>query len=113
MFAIIGHLIVTAFRAFWRILIATLVCAVVGASAVLVVIYSFNHQLTWPPRDQLTLVALIAITALSAYVGGVTMLMTEAVRALKEAAKVVEKEAVAPVEAIGRQLEHDAHPSAR
>ena len=49
--------------------------------------------------------ALVGAAALSGYAGGVTALMTEAVRALKEAAKIVEKEAVAPIQAVGRELE--------
>jgi predicted lysophospholipase L1 biosynthesis ABC-type transport system permease subunit len=107
MLSIIGHLIATAFRAFWRILITAVVTAAIGAGAVLAVIYRDTHHLQWPPRDQMTLVALVGVTALSAYAGGVTALMTEAVRALKEAAKVVEHEAVAPIEAVGRDLRGD------
>jgi predicted lysophospholipase L1 biosynthesis ABC-type transport system permease subunit len=109
MLSIIGHLIGTAFRAFWRILITTVVAAAIGAGAALGLIYYETHQLLWPPRDQLTLVALIGVTVLSAYAGGVTMLMTEAVRALKEAAKIAEHEVVAPLEAAGRDLRGDEH----
>jgi hypothetical protein len=104
MLSIIGHLIKTAFRAFWRILITTVITAVIGAGAVLGVIYFETQKLQWPPQDQLTLVALIAVTVLSAYVGGATMLMIEAVRALKEAATIAEHEVMAPIEAVGRDL---------
>jgi hypothetical protein len=105
MLAIIGHLIGTMFRAFWRILITAAFGAVVGAGAVLFVIYHYTHQIQWPPKDHLTLVALVGVMALSAYAGGVTALMTEAVGALKKAAKIVEDEAVAPLKAVGRELE--------
>ncbi len=104
-FAVIGHLIVTAFKAFWRILIAAVICAALGAAAVLLVIHQDTRQLQWPPRDHTALVALIGVAVLAAYAGGVTALMTEAVRALKEAARLVEKEAIAPVKAVGRELE--------
>jgi LPS O-antigen subunit length determinant protein (WzzB/FepE family) len=107
MIAILGHLIVTAFRAFWRILLTALVCAVIGIGAVMLVRYYYTQQVQLPLQDHLTLVALIGVGALSAYAGGVTALMTEAVRALKEAAKVVEKEAVAPLQAVGRELKGD------
>jgi hypothetical protein len=107
MFAIIGHLIVTAFRAFWRILITTIIAALVGAGAVLTAIYVTSGQVQWPPRDQMQLVTLIGVTALAAYAGGVTALMVEAVRALKEATRVAEKEIVAPLEAAGRELRGD------
>jgi hypothetical protein len=109
MLSIIGHLIGTVFGAFWRILITTVVTAAIGAGAVLGLIYYETHQLLWPPRDQLTLVALIGVTVLSAYAGGVTTLMTEAVRALKEAAKIAEHEVVAPIEAAERDLRGDKH----
>lgn len=109
MLGIVGHLIVTAFRAFWHIVITVVIFAVIGAGAVLGVIYANTQQLQWPPRDQLTLIALIAVTVLAAYAGGATALMFEAVGALKEAAKVVEKEAVAPLEAVGRELRGDKH----
>ena len=109
LFAILGHLIGTAFRAFWRILTTAVICAVIGAVAVMAVVYVYTRQIALPPHDQLTLVALASVTVLSAYAGGVTALMTEAVRALKQAAKLAEKEVVAPLQAVGRELEGDKH----
>lgn len=109
MFAILAHLIVTAFRAFWRILITAVVCAVLGVVVVLAVLYRYTQQIALPPHDQLTLVALAGVAVLSAYAGGVTALMTESVRALKRVAKVAEKELVAPLAAVGRELEGDKH----
>jgi hypothetical protein len=107
MVAIIWHLIATAFRAFWRILITTVVAAVIGAGATLGVLYVQTQQVQLPPHDQMTLVSLIAVTVLSAYAGGATALMLEAVRALKEAAKIAEHEVVAPLETVGRELRGD------
>lgn len=52
----------------------------------------------------MTLAALIGVTALSAYAGGVTALMTEAVRALKDATKMSEHELAAPLETAARDL---------
>lgn len=108
-FAVLGHLIGTAFKAFWRILITAVVCAVLGMAAVLLAIEHYTQRLQWPPRDEASLVALIGVGALAAYAGGATALMTEAVRALKEAARLVEKEAIAPVQAVGRELEGAKH----
>lgn len=105
MLAIVGHLFATAFRAFWHILITAIFSAALAAGAAVLVIYSYTHQFQWPPKDHLTLIALISVTALSAYAGGVTALMTAAVGALKEAARIVEHEAVAPIQAVGRDLE--------
>jgi predicted lysophospholipase L1 biosynthesis ABC-type transport system permease subunit len=107
MFAIIGHLIGTLFRAFWRILITSVIFAVLGAGAVMFVLYHYTQHVPWPLPNQMTLVAVVGVAALAAYAGGVTALMTEAVRALKEAAKIAEREAVAPIQAVGRELEGD------
>lgn len=107
MLSIIGHLIGTILRAFWRILLWAVVSAAIGAGVVLAVIYVNTHQLPWPPRDPLTLAALIGVAALSAYAGGVTALMTEAVRALKDATKIAEHEMAAPLEAVARDLRGD------
>jgi hypothetical protein len=107
MFGIIGHLIATAFRAFVRLVITAVITAALGLGVVLAISYSNTHQLQWPPRDQMTLVALIGVTALSAYAGGVTALMLEAVGALKKATKIVEHEVIAPLEAVGHDLRGD------
>ncbi len=104
MLRIIGHLIATAFRAFWRILFMTVFSAALGAGAVLLVVYRYTQQWRWPP-SQLTVVALVGVAALAAYAGGVTVLMTESVRALKGAAKMIEQEAVAPIKAVAQDLE--------
>lgn len=109
MFSILGHLITTAFKAFWRLLLTTVVFAGLGAGAVLLVLYHYTQRVPWPlqSQNQMTLVAVIGVAALSAYAGGVTALMTEAVGALKQAARIAEKEVVAPIQAVGRELEGD------
>ena len=107
MFSILGHLITTELKSFWRLLVTTVVFAALGAGAVVLVLYHYTQRVPWPlqSQNQMTLVAVIGVAALSAYAGGVTALMTEAVGALKEAARIVEKEATAPIEAVGRELE--------
>jgi hypothetical protein len=103
MLGIIGHLIGTAFRAFFKILLAAIVCGVIGVGVVLLLVYTNVTPWQWPPTP-LTTVALVGVGALSAFAGGVATLMVEAVRALKEAATVVEKEAVAPIKAVEKEV---------
>jgi lysylphosphatidylglycerol synthetase-like protein (DUF2156 family) len=109
MFSILGHLITTAFKAFWRLLVTTVVFAALGAGTVVLVLYHYTQHVPWPLQNesQMTLVAVVGVAALSAYAGGVTALMTEAVRAMKEAVKIAEKEVVAPIQAVGRELGGD------
>jgi hypothetical protein len=104
MVRILGHLIVTAFKVFWRIVFTSLFCAVLGAGAVLLITSAFTNDLHWPPTT-MTIALAIVVAVLAAYAGGVTVLMIEAVRALKEAATVVEQEAVAPIKAVAQDLE--------
>jgi len=86
----VGHIVATLFRAFVRIFLAAVFCGVIGAGVTLLV--AFVKTSHWPP-DTLTLIAAIAVGVLALYAGGVTVLMHEAVRALEEAAKDVEKDA--------------------
>jgi hypothetical protein len=86
----VGHIIATLFRAIARIFLAAIFCGVIGAGVTLLI--SFVKTNHWPP-DTLTLIAAIAVGVLSLYAGGVTVLMNEAVHALQEAAKDVEKDA--------------------
>jgi uncharacterized membrane protein len=105
MLHILGHLFVTLFRVFWRIVFTVLTSALIGIGGVLLVTAAFaNSNLQWPPSP-LTRVLMIGVGLLFAYAGGVTVLMLEAVRALKSAAHAVEQEAVAPVRAVERELE--------
>jgi hypothetical protein len=99
---IMGHLIATGCRTFWRILFMALFAAVLAASVALLVAYEGTRQ--WPPT-QLTEVTAAAFAVLTAYAAGLTVLLSESVKALVDAAKVVEHEAVAPVKAVGRELE--------
>jgi len=80
MLRIVGHLIATAFRVFWRIVFTALFGAALGAGAVLLITAVVTRH--WPP-SQLTLVLLVGGAVLAAYAGGVTVLMIEAVAPLK------------------------------
>ncbi len=104
MLRIVGHLIATAFRVFGRIVFTALFCAALGAGALLLITAVVTRHWQWPP-SQLTLVLLVGVAVLAAYAGGVTVLMIEAVRAFKEAARTVEREAVAPLKAVEQELE--------
>ena len=106
MLRIFAHLIATAFRVLWRLVSTALFCAALGAGAVLLITAVVTSHWQWPP-SQLTLVLLVGVAALAAYAGGVTVLMIEAVRGLTEAARAVEREAVAPLKAVEQELEGD------
>jgi TPP-dependent indolepyruvate ferredoxin oxidoreductase alpha subunit len=99
---IMGHLIATGCRTFWRILFTAVFAAALAAGVAVLVAYAGTRQ--WPPT-QLTDVAAGAFAVLTAYAAGVTVLLSESVKALVDAAKVVEREAVAPIKAVGRELE--------
>jgi hypothetical protein len=107
MLRIVGHLIATGFRAFFRVLATAVIFGAIGLGAVALVVNHFTHQWPWPPShvNQVTTVALVGVAALAAYAGGATMLMAEAVRGLLGAARVVEHEAVAPIKAVEQELE--------
>lgn len=76
--------------------------AVLAAGAAMLVAYEGTRQ--WPPT-QLSDVTAAAFAVLTAYAAGLTVLLSESVKALVDAAKVVEHEAVAPIKAIGHVLE--------
>ena len=100
---IIGHLIVTAFQTLGRILLTAVFFAALGVGAVALVASRYT-QLHWPP-NQLIAVAMIGVAALAAYAGGMTALMIASLKGLLGAAKLVEREAAAPLRAIGEELE--------
>ena len=100
---IIGHLIATAFQTLGRILLTAALFAALGAGAVAFVASRYT-QLQWPPT-QLIAIATIGVAALAAYAGGMTALMLAALKGLLGAAKLVEREAAAPLKAIGEELE--------
>jgi hypothetical protein len=86
---LLGHLLKTIFRAFFRIVFSGLFFAVLGGGITLLVAFGFTHH--WPP-DLLTIVATIAIGVLSGLVAGIGVLMREAVQALLSAASDVVNE---------------------
>ena len=96
MLRIIGHLIVIAFRALGRLILMTLIFGALGALAVALVASRYT-QLHWPPDNQPASIALIGFTALAAYAGAATALVIESVKGVVGAAKLVEREATAPV----------------
>lgn len=98
---IMGHLITTGCRTFFRIVFMSLFAAVVAAGVAVLVAYEGSRQ--WPPT-QLMYVAAGAFAVVSAYAVGVTVLMSESVKALVDAAKLAEREAVAPIKAVGHEL---------
>lgn len=99
---IMGHLITTGCRTFWRILFMSLFAAVLAAGVALLVAYEGTRQ--WPPT-QLVYVAVAAFAVVSAYAVGVTVLLSESVKALVDAATMMEREAVAPIKAVGHEVE--------
>src|SRR5262245_19563271 len=101
MLRILGHLFMTAFRTLGRLLVTALIFAVLGAAAVALVASRYT-QLQWPPSQPIA-IALIGVAALAAYAGGITSLMIAALKGFLGAAKLVEKEAAAPI----RMLEED------
>jgi hypothetical protein len=108
MFRILGHLIVTAVRAFWRLLTTAILFAALGAAAMALLLAQYTGDWHWPPT-QVMVVALVAGAVLAGYAAGITVLMIEAVRALKGAVTVAEQEAVAPIKAVERELEGSPH----
>ena len=99
---IMGHLLLTTVRTFWHIVLTAVLCAALAAAVVVVVAEASIRQ--WPP-SLLTEVAAGAVALLAAYAGGLTVLLGASVRGLLDAAKLVEKEAVAPVKAVEQELE--------
>jgi hypothetical protein len=85
-----GHLIATFFRAIFRIFLTAIVCGILGAGVTLLLAFSKTGHLA---PDLMTTIAAIAVGILSLYAGGITVLMSEAVHALQEAAKDVGKDA--------------------
>jgi hypothetical protein len=99
---IVGHLVATGCRTFLNLLFTAVLAAAVAAGAALLVAYVETRH--WPPA-QLTYVTAAAFAVLAAYAAGVTVLLRASTRTLLGAAKVVEKEAVAPMKAVEREFE--------
>jgi hypothetical protein len=107
MLRILGHLLMTAFRTLGRLLVTAVIFAGLGAAAVALVASRYT-SLQWPPSQPVA-IALIGFAVLAAYAGAVTALLMASAHALLGAAKLVEKEATAPV----RTLEEDLQGSRR
>lgn len=86
---VLAHLTKTAFRAFFRILFTALLSAALAVGCGLLVSYEGTRQ--WPPH-QLSVIVIAIVALLAAYAGGLTVLMSEAVRALVYTVKEAEKE---------------------
>jgi hypothetical protein len=99
---IMGHLLARGCRTVVHMLFTAVLAAAVAGGAALLVAYAQTRQ--WPP-SQLTDVSAIAFAVLGAYAAGVTVLLRASTQAVLGAAQVVEKEAVAPVKAVERELE--------
>jgi len=99
---IIGHLLATAVRTFTHIIFSALICAVLFGGAALIAAYASTRQ--WPPSHLTELLA-AALAVVAAYAGAVTALMRASARALMDAARVAEHEAVAPLRAAAHELE--------
>jgi hypothetical protein len=102
MLGIIGHLMGTVVRAFFRIVLAAIICAAIGVGVALLLVHAYVTPWQWPPST-LTTIALVAVGLLSAFVGGAIVLMIEAVRALMGAAGTAISDVAAPIKAV----EHD------
>src|SRR5260221_14555505 len=90
---VIGHLIATAFRAFFRLIFTFVLGVLVGGGATLLVAY--QGQPHWPP-DQHTELAAGAIALLLGYGMALTVLTLEAVHALLATANLPPKKALSP-----------------
>lgn len=100
---IVGHLVKTAFHAFFHLFVTAFFCSSVAAVAVLVVAYGATRE--WPPRH-LTMVALIAISALATYAGVVTALLVEVLRGVFKTIEAVDHELVG----VAHAAEHEPGP---
>lgn len=98
---IMGHFITAGCRTVVNLLFTTVLAAAVAGGAALLVAYSQTQS--WPPTH-MTDVTAAAFAVLAAYAAAVTVLLRASTKTLLGAAKVVEKEAVAPVKAVEREL---------
>ena len=86
---VLGHLLKTLFRAFFRILFTAILSAALAVSIGLLVSYEASKQ--WPPQQSVdVLIAIVAI--LFAYATSLTVLVSEAVKALLYSSKEAVKE---------------------
>ena len=86
---VLGHLVKTLFRAFFRIFFTAILAAALAVGVGLLIAYEASNQ--WPPRHLVdVLVAIVAV--LFAYAAALTVLVSEAVKALLYTTKEAEKE---------------------
>lgn len=93
--SVVRHLMATLFRTLLGVILALVVGGVVGAGLALAVAYSQVAQ-PWPPTG-LTMVAAIAIGALSALLSASVVLMRAAIHGLIKTGKMALDEATSPV----------------
>lgn len=86
-------LIPAAFRALFRMVFFTLLFVVIGAGVTLAVAYANTPHWHWPPST-LTIVVAAVIGVLAGYAAGLTTLVREVVRGVKD----VERDIVRGVE---------------
>jgi hypothetical protein len=84
---VVGHLIGSAFRGFFRIMLVTLVFIAVGVGVSLAVAYQVRS--VWPPSTPEYIIA-GAIGLLLGYAAGLTALLREAIRGVKTVERDVE-----------------------
>lgn len=90
---VVGHLVKTFFKAIGKIFLSAIFCGAIGVGVVLLVVFvKTNHG-----PDTLTWIAAAAVGVLALYAGGITVLMSEAVHALKDVAKDLEHESGAAI----------------
>ena len=86
---VLAHLLKTLFRAFFRIVFTAILAAALAVGVGLLIAYKASNQ--WPPRHLVdVLIAIVAV--LSAYAVSLTVLVSEAVKALLYTTKEAEKE---------------------
>jgi hypothetical protein len=83
-------LIPSAFRAFFRMVFFTLLFVVIGAGGTLAVAYANTPHWHWPPST-LTIVVAAIIGVLAGYAAGLTTLVREVVRGVKDVGRDVVK----------------------
>jgi putative flippase GtrA len=84
-------LIPAAFRAFLRMVFFTLLFVVLGAGIALLVAYANTPHWHWPPST-LTIVVAAVIGVLAGYAAGLTTLVREVVRGVKDVEHTVVKD---------------------
>lgn len=84
-------LIPAAFRAFFRMVFFALVFAVIGAGITLLVAYANTPHWHWPPST-LTIVVAAVIGVLAGYAAGLTTLVREVIRGVKDVEHTIVKD---------------------